>query len=140
MEKKRYKICGLVCVLAMSLCGALFCGAGLLSSALYGVFCALVGFGFWFFASGFMPDADGKSWLLFAPFTALCAVGSVLVGRGVSHIFFFVAAIAMSLDASLVFYRKEGRPAASIFRLFGISALAGVLVTAAWLFFTGGII
>ena len=52
----------------------------------------------------------------------------------------FVAAIAMSLDASLVFYRKEGRPAASIFRLFGISALAGVLVTAAWLFFTGGII
>ena len=101
MEKKRYKLCGLVCkgtrVLAMSLCGALFCGAGLLSSALYGVFCALVGFGFWFFASGFMPDAEGKSWLLFAPFTALCAVGSVLFGRGVSHIFFFVAAIAMSL-------------------------------------------
>lgn len=87
-----------------------------------------------------MPDAEGKSWLLFAPFTALCAVGSVLFGRGVSHIFFFVAAIAMSLDASLVFYRKEGRPAASIFRLFGISALAGILVTAAWLFFTGGII
>lgn len=140
MEKKRYKICGLVCILIMSLCGAVFCGEGLVASLIYGAVCALVGFGFWFFASGFMPDAEGKSWLLFVPFTALCVVGSLFFGRGVGHIFFFVAAMAMSLDASLVFYRKEGRPAASVFRLFGISALGCVLMTAAWLVVSGGLI
>lgn len=140
MEKKRYKIFGLVCILIMSVCGAVFCGAGYAASAIYGAVSAVIGFGFWFFSSGFMPDAEGKSWLLFAPFTALCVMGSLLFGKGVSHIFFFIAAMAVSLDASLVFYRKEGRPAVSIFRLFGISALCCVLMTAAWVVVSGGIL
>lgn len=140
MEKKRYKICGLVCILIMSVFGALFCGSGYLANAVYGVLSAVIGFGFWFFSSGFMPDAEGKSWLLFAPFTVLCVLGCLLFGKGVSHIFFFVAAMAVSLDASLVFYRKEGRPAASIFRLFGISALCCALMTAAWMVVSGGLI
>ena len=140
MEKKRYKICGLVCTLVMCVCGAVFCGAGVLTSVLYGFFCCLVGSAFWFFSSGFMPDAEGKSWLLFAPFTVLCVISCLLFGKGVRHIFFFVASMAMCLDASFVFYRKEGRPAASVFRLFGISALACAVMTAAWMVVSGGVL
>ncbi len=140
MERKRYKICGLVCIMIMSLCAAVFCGREVLISVSYGAFFAAVGFCYWFFASRYMPDIECKSWLVLAPYTVLCVVGCLLFGKGFCHIVFFIGSVAVCIDSSVVFCRKEGRPALSVFRLFGISLCACSCIFVAWILISGGVL
>lgn len=140
MKISKHKILGLISLIIICLCSAITCGATPWLCVALGAVEIVICVGFWFLASGFTADPEGKNWAVYMPFAVLCILGSLLFGGGIQHIFFAVATLTFCLDGVIVFSRKEARPAFHSLRFYCVCFLACLLFTGVEFIVTGGIL